>query len=125
MCWKAWSPVVLLPWDKRLHILNIKADMASRSCQHPSVPIWHILPPILNFSSPGDGLPLTETLPYIIQAFCTPSPPPSFPSPSLSSSSLLCPFSLRLPPPPLLFMDISLTLVLGASELILHRATSQ
>jgi hypothetical protein len=39
-----------------VYILCIKADLASRSSQHPLVPTWHVLPPNPELSNPGPGL---------------------------------------------------------------------
>lgn len=44
------------------HILHIKADLASRFSQHPSVPTWYTLLPILELSSPDTWLPFPKRL---------------------------------------------------------------
>jgi hypothetical protein len=75
-----------------VHILHIKADLASRFSQHLSVPTCHTLTPTLNFTTPGQGCPSPEALSYIIQAFWLLLLPLS--SPSLLSA-LSLPFSLH------------------------------
>ena len=55
-----------------VYTLHIKADLASRFSQHPSVPIWHNLPPILNFPAQRLGCLLSEALSYMIQTLWSP-----------------------------------------------------
>jgi hypothetical protein len=45
-----------------VHILHIKADLASRFFQHPSVPTWHTLPPSPKLSSTRARLPFPQRL---------------------------------------------------------------
>jgi hypothetical protein len=92
--------VCLVPgWAQgtEVHILHIKADLASRFSQHPSVvPTWLTLPLTLNFPAQGGwaALPL-EVPPYTMQIFLS-LPLSLFPTPSP-------PLSLPPPPPLLLF----------------------
>jgi hypothetical protein len=93
-----------------VHILHLKKDLASWISQHPSVPIWHTLPPTQNFLAQGWAASSPEAPPYIIQTFWT-----LFFFSSLSLYA--CPF-LSPSPAYLLFpRGTSLVLVLGASEL--------
>lgn len=99
----------------QVHILHIKESLASRFSQHSSVPIWHTLPPNLNFAAQG---------------LCCPSPrgsslynPIILGLPSLFS----CSSQLSLGASPFLFLSpsypfspqmlTSLASVLGATEL--------
>lgn len=79
-----------------MRISQIKADLASRYSQHPSVPTW-----LRGWAA----LP-TEAPPYIIQHFGL-SPPP------LPLSGLV-PLSLFLPP--LSPLSLKMTLVLGPTR---------
>jgi hypothetical protein len=65
------------PQDKgaEVHILHLKAALASRFSQHPSVPTWHSKASTLNFPAQGLGCPSPKVLPYIIQTFCAFPPP--------------------------------------------------
>jgi len=59
-----WQEVVV-------HIFQIKADLASRFSQHPSVPTWHTPSLTVNFPAQKDwaGLTFLRPLCYISQTF--------------------------------------------------------
>ena len=101
-----------------LHVLYIKADLASRFSWHPSVLTWYTLPPTLIFQSrslAGCPLPRVSFL-YNPDILLHLRPLPPLPPPFPPLTLLLPLFSLHtlyLPPPP---MVTPLSSILGASE---------
>jgi hypothetical protein len=77
--------------DWEIHSLHIKTDLTPRFSQHPLVPIWHTLPPTLNFSCPsprGSSLYNPDTSGSVglsLSLFSSPSLPPLPMATSLAS----------------------------------------